>query len=222
MKLAILVGVALLVTINLFGHRASLQQSLDRRRSEIELPMGGRLAAEDGGSSSSSDGGQQQSPSEASQRYQLDRGIVGEAAMPAMEQLMRRSWELEQHNSEATRAADLHDAAILADATSEQQRVPPPPHSMQQPMWQQPLWRHPSPHPPPSPPSPPSPPDPGRNQSDWPVWWMAPFFDHTSFGKEAATTVLGMIRCAGFVCVRVCVEWRRGGGREKGAGEGRF
>ena len=48
-----------------------------------------------------------------------------------------------------------------------------------------------------SPPMIPHPPqvrDPGWNQTDWPVWWFAPFFDHGSFGKEAATTVLGMVR----------------------------
>jgi hypothetical protein len=28
-----------------------------------------------------------------------------------------------------------------------------------------------------------------------PVWWMAPFFDRTSFGREAALLVLGMLRC---------------------------
>jgi hypothetical protein len=33
-----------------------------------------------------------------------------------------------------------------------------------------------------------------KNQTDWPVWWFAPFFDRTSFGKEAATLVLGMMR----------------------------
>ncbi|GAX77787.1 hypothetical protein CEUSTIGMA_g5230.t1 [Chlamydomonas eustigma] len=39
-------------------------------------------------------------------------------------------------------------------------------------------------------------PDPliSANQTDWPVWWFAPYFDRTSFGKEAATLVLGMIR----------------------------
>ncbi|GAX76012.1 hypothetical protein CEUSTIGMA_g3455.t1 [Chlamydomonas eustigma] len=34
----------------------------------------------------------------------------------------------------------------------------------------------------------------GWNQTDWPLWWFAPFFDHTSFGKEAATTILGITR----------------------------
>ena len=29
---------------------------------------------------------------------------------------------------------------------------------------------------------------------DWPLWWFAPFFDRTSFGKEAATILLGAIR----------------------------
>jgi hypothetical protein len=33
-----------------------------------------------------------------------------------------------------------------------------------------------------------------RQQTDWPMWWFAPFFDRTSFGKEAATIVLGALR----------------------------
>eukprot|EP00798_Chlamydomonas_sp_ICE-L_P030656 gene30656-35672_t len=39
-------------------------------------------------------------------------------------------------------------------------------------------------------------PDPevAANQTDWPLWWFAPFFDKTSFGKEAANLVLGMLR----------------------------
>ena len=39
-------------------------------------------------------------------------------------------------------------------------------------------------------------PDPAiaKNQTDWPLWWFAPFFDRTSFGKEAATLVLGAMR----------------------------
>jgi hypothetical protein len=32
-------------------------------------------------------------------------------------------------------------------------------------------------------------------QLDWPIWWMAPFFDGSGYGREAATYVLGMIRC---------------------------
>lgn len=51
---------------------------------------------------------------------------------------------------------------------------------------------------PPRPPRPPPPPPvPDRikaNQSAWPIWWFAPFFDHTSFGREAATLVLGLMR----------------------------
>ena len=42
-------------------------------------------------------------------------------------------------------------------------------------------------------------------QTDWPVWWFAPFFDKTSFGKEAANLVLGMIRCfvpPSHVCIK--------------------
>ena len=38
------------------------------------------------------------------------------------------------------------------------------------------------------------PPHPGWNQTDWPVWWFSPFFDPSSFGREAATTVLSMVR----------------------------
>jgi hypothetical protein len=34
-------------------------------------------------------------------------------------------------------------------------------------------------------------------QTEWPVWWFAPFFDRTSFGHEAATIVLGGMRWAG-------------------------
>lgn len=30
-----------------------------------------------------------------------------------------------------------------------------------------------------------------------PLWWLAPFFDHTSFGKEAATIILGLVRSDG-------------------------
>lgn len=38
-------------------------------------------------------------------------------------------------------------------------------------------------------------PRPGPNSTDWPpVWWFAPFFDRTSFGKEAATLLLGAVR----------------------------
>jgi hypothetical protein len=45
-------------------------------------------------------------------------------------------------------------------------------------------------------------PDPAiaANQTDWPIWWMAPFFDRTSFGKEAATLVLGMMRYVEGIC----------------------
>jgi hypothetical protein len=41
-------------------------------------------------------------------------------------------------------------------------------------------------------------PDPGvaANQTDWPLWWFAPYFDRTSFGQEAATLVLGALRWA--------------------------
>lgn len=48
---------------------------------------------------------------------------------------------------------------------------------------------------PPWPPPPPALPERIRaNQSSWPIWWFAPFFDHTSFGREAATLVLGVLR----------------------------
>ena len=33
-----------------------------------------------------------------------------------------------------------------------------------------------------------------RSTADLPVWWFAPFFDKSSFGIEAATLVLGLIR----------------------------
>ena len=29
-----------------------------------------------------------------------------------------------------------------------------------------------------------------------PIWWFAPFFDGSSFGKEATTAILGLIRWA--------------------------
>ncbi|KAL6764678.1 hypothetical protein V8C86DRAFT_1361810 [Haematococcus lacustris] len=32
------------------------------------------------------------------------------------------------------------------------------------------------------------------NQTTWPLWWFAPFFDRTSFGKEASTLLLGLGR----------------------------
>ena len=28
-----------------------------------------------------------------------------------------------------------------------------------------------------------------------PIWWFAPYFDGSSFGKEATTAILGLIRC---------------------------
>ena len=39
-------------------------------------------------------------------------------------------------------------------------------------------------------------PDPevAEQQREWPLWWFSPFFDHTSFGYEAATLVLGLVR----------------------------
>ena len=33
-----------------------------------------------------------------------------------------------------------------------------------------------------------------KTAADTPVWWFAPFFDRSSFGIEAATLVLGLIR----------------------------
>ena len=121
-------------------------------------------------------------------RYIIDRGIVGDAARPiALNQLIRHSWELDQQrdNGETVRAADLHAAAIAAAASEGQReegttkiimsRLPPSPAGCPVPLS-------------------PAPPDPGWNQTDWPVWWFSPFFDHSSFGKEAATTVLSMVR----------------------------
>lgn len=35
-----------------------------------------------------------------------------------------------------------------------------------------------------------------KTTTDTPLWWFAPFFDRSSFGIEAATLVLGLIRCA--------------------------
>ena len=118
-------------------------------------------------------------------RYIIDRGIVGDAARPiGLDELIRHSWELDQQrdDGEAVRAADLHAAAIAA--ASEAERVEGPTTIITLP-----------PSPAGSPvPLPPAPPDPGWNQTDWPVWWFSPFFDHSSFGKEAATTVLSMVR----------------------------
>ena len=39
-------------------------------------------------------------------------------------------------------------------------------------------------------------PDPevAEQQREWPLWWFSPFFDRTSFGYEAATLVLGLVR----------------------------
>eukprot|EP00955_Chlamydomonas_euryale_P062866 358493-Chlamydomonas_euryale.AAC.3 len=62
------------------------------------------------------------------------------------------------------------------------------------------------------------------NQTEWPVWWFAPFFDRSSFGKEAATMLLGGLRCAAgshtgctvsaytWVHYRGCGVWRVGCG----------
>jgi hypothetical protein len=36
-----------------------------------------------------------------------------------------------------------------------------------------------------------------KKAGEWPVWWFSPFFDGSSFGQEAATLVLGMMRWIG-------------------------
>ena len=160
----LVVGVVVFISLTLFGHRSLHFE-----------PIG------EGNIRSDEHSGISTSP-RLENRYTLDRGIEGDAARPVVD-LARLSWELDQHNSEGLRAADMHDAAMARQRRGREEEEyattgggPRPPAA------------------PPMPPPLPAPPDPGRNQSDWPVWWFAPFFDHTSFGKEAATTVLGMVR----------------------------
>ena len=110
-------GVALTITTNLFGwrHRSALGRevggSYDEGRAETSSGMF---------RNSFSAVGEEEGEMARQERNRLDRGIVGVSDRPVsawanQAELARRSWALEQHNSAAERAADLHDQA-LADA----------------------------------------------------------------------------------------------------------
>jgi len=161
----VLSGVVLFLLFNLFGL--------------VKLELHGRVSGQHGDGSTADN-------SPESQRYILDRGIVGDTVKPSeLDELIRHSWELDQQrdDGESARAADLHAAAIAHAAAQKVEVEESAIHELAEP-------------PPLSPtlPSPPPAPHPGWNQTDWPLWWFAPFFDHSSFGKEAAMTIFSMVR----------------------------
>ena len=114
-------GITLCICINVIGgwqHRSASGKG--RLGEEVEFDEAERISGAQDRFHSKFDSASDASWGDDQEQALIDRGIVGVSQKPIsawsdQAQLARRSWEMEQHNSEAERAADLHDAA-MADA----------------------------------------------------------------------------------------------------------